>query len=136
MLRALLILLSALTLFAQKPELSDADIEVQLHTRLAKSVIGNDHFTVRVKGGIVYWEGSTTVGQHKGAATRMAKSSGARRVVNNIRVSSSKKAATPASAAAPASKKDAPKGSAPPAAASPAPALKRASVQWMPVQPR
>ena len=33
------------------------------------------------------WTGSTTVMQHKGAATRMAKAAGAIQVVNNIKVS-------------------------------------------------
>lgn len=76
----------ALTGLAQAPPATDAQIEAQLHDRLAKSVVGKDGFTVKVKGGVVYWEGTTPVAQHKGAATRMAKSSGARRVVNNIKV--------------------------------------------------
>ena len=37
-----------------------------------------DGFTVRVQGGIAYWDGSTSVVQHKGAATRMAKTAGAK----------------------------------------------------------
>ncbi len=77
---------------AQAPPATDAQIEAQLHDRLAKSVVGKDGFTAKVKGGVVYWEGTTSVAQHKGAATRMAKSSGARRVVNNIRVVNNGKA--------------------------------------------
>lgn len=69
----------------------DKEIEAALRAKLAKSKIGADGFTVRVQGGVAYWEGSTTVLQHKGAATRMAKSAGARLVVNNIKVSDAAK---------------------------------------------
>lgn len=65
----------------------DVQVEAAIRARLAKSVIGKDGLTVRVQGGVAYWAGSTTVMQHKGAATRMAKSAGARKVVNNIQVS-------------------------------------------------
>ncbi|HVT92918.1 MAG TPA: BON domain-containing protein [Bryobacteraceae bacterium] len=64
----------------------DATIEQSLRTKLAKSKIGKDGFQVHVKGGVVTWEGHTSVAQHKGAATRMAHASGATRVVNNIHV--------------------------------------------------
>ncbi len=64
----------------------DVQIESEIRTRLAKSVIGKDGLTVRVQGGVAYWDGTTNVVQHKGAATRMAKSSGAKKVVNNIKV--------------------------------------------------
>ena len=64
----------------------DAQIEAEIRARLAKSVIGKDGFTVRVQGGVAYWEGNTDVVQHKGAATRMAKSAGANKVVNKIKV--------------------------------------------------
>ncbi len=67
--------------------LSDAEIERNIRTKLAKSKIGKDGFTVKVKGGVVTWEGSTNVIQHKGAATRMARTSGATQVVNNIKIS-------------------------------------------------
>jgi BON domain len=65
----------------------DKETESLIRTKLAKSKIGKDGFTVRVQGGVAYWDGSTNVVQHKGAATRMAKSSGAKRVVNNIKIS-------------------------------------------------
>ncbi|HUA84159.1 MAG TPA: BON domain-containing protein [Bryobacteraceae bacterium] len=65
----------------------DKEIEAVINGKLAKSKIGKDGFKVRVQGGVATWEGSTTVLQHKGAATRMAKSSGAKKVVNNIKVS-------------------------------------------------
>ena len=71
---------------------TDAQIEQTLRTRLAKSKIGADHFRFRVQGGVVYWEGTTDVVQHKGSATRMAKAAGARAVVNKIQVSAAARA--------------------------------------------
>ena len=71
----------------------DIQIEADIRARLAKSVIGKDGFTVRVQGGVAYWEGNTDVVQHKGSATRMAKSAGAKKVVNNIKVGDSAKQA-------------------------------------------
>ncbi len=65
----------------------DRQIEATIRAKLAKSKIGKDGLTVRVQGGIAYWEGSTGVVQHKGSATRMAKTAGAKAVVNNIKVS-------------------------------------------------
>lgn len=64
----------------------DAQIEAAIRARLTKSKIGKDGLTVRVQGGVAYWDGTTNVVQHKGAATRMAKSAGAKKVVNNIKV--------------------------------------------------
>lgn len=64
----------------------DKAIEAAIQTKLAKSKIGKDGFKVRVQGGVATWEGSTEVMQHKGAATRMAKTAGARIVVNNIKI--------------------------------------------------
>lgn len=70
---------------------TDAQIEQILKAKLAKSKIGEDKLTFRVQGGVVTWNGSTNVIQHKGTATRMAKTSGARAVVNNIQVSEAAK---------------------------------------------
>lgn len=70
----------------------DKQIEAAIRAKLAKSKIGKDGFTVRVQGGVAYWEGSTGVVQHKGAATRMAKTAGAHAVINNIKVSDAAKA--------------------------------------------
>ena len=70
----------------------DKAIEAAIRAKLAKSKIGQDGFTVRVQGGVAYWDGTTNVVQHKGSATRMAKTAGAVRVVNNIRVSEEAKA--------------------------------------------
>jgi hypothetical protein len=127
MLRLLILLVSALAAMAQvppKPVATDAQIEAQIHDRLAKSVIGKDGIVAKVKGGVVYWEGTTAVAQHKGAATRMAKSSGARRVVNNIKVI--KKAG-----GSPAPQKPT-AGAVSPAAEPP---LKRVTVKWLPARP-
>ena len=65
---------------------NDGQLEATIHTKLAKSKIGKDGFRFHVQHGVVTWEGTTSVPQHKGAATRMARSSGAVQVVNNIKV--------------------------------------------------
>ena len=64
----------------------DKQIETKIREKLAKSKIGADGFKVRVQGGIATWEGKTSVIQHKGAATRMAKTAGAKAVVNHIEI--------------------------------------------------
>jgi BON domain len=66
---------------------SDAEIEATIKAKLLKSKIGKDGFQVHVKEGVATWTGATTIMQHKGAATRMAKAAGAIQVVNNIKVS-------------------------------------------------
>ena len=71
----------------------DKEIESAIRAKLEKSKIGKDGFKVRVQGGVAYWEGTTEVVQHKGAATRMAKTAGAGRVVNNIKISDAAKRA-------------------------------------------
>ena len=123
MLRILILLALAAVGLAQPAPATDAQIEAKLHDKLAKSVIGKDGFTAKVKGGVVYWDGSTAIAQHKGAATRMAKSSGARRVVNNIQVKKS-----PTKNPVPAKQATA----APPPASEPTPDLKRVTVKWRP----
>ena len=99
LLRVLAFALCSLELFAQAPKPApvagfqeDQRIESTIKAKLAKSKIGADGFTVRVQGGVAYWDGTTNVVQHKGSATRMAKSAGAKRVVNNIKVSDAAKA--------------------------------------------
>jgi hypothetical protein len=67
---------------------TDAQIDALIRTKLAKSKIGKDGFKFHVARGIVTWEGTTDVVQHKGSATRMARTAGAVSVVNNIQVSS------------------------------------------------
>ena len=105
MMRTLLLLLFALVLTAadnkSTPKKSpppqgtsaneDRDIERKIREKLERAKIGQDGFKVRVQGGVAYWEGKTDVVQHKGAATRMAKTAGAKAVVNNIQVSDSAK---------------------------------------------
>jgi hypothetical protein len=66
---------------------SDTQIEATIRAKLAKSKIGKDGFRFHVQRGVVTWEGTTSVVQHKGSATRMAKSAGAVQVINNIQIS-------------------------------------------------
>src|SRR4029077_10729876 len=73
---------------------SDAEIEATIKAKLAKSKIGKDGFQVHVKDRVATWTGTTSVMQHKGAATRMAKTAGATRVVNNIKASEDSAATT------------------------------------------
>ncbi len=73
---------------------SDAEIEATIKAKLAKSKIGKEGFQVHIKDGVATWTGTTSVMQHKGAATRMAKAAGAIRVVNNIKVSEQEAAKT------------------------------------------
>src|SRR6266850_4769793 len=76
-----------LTKSHSQEKFSDAEIEATIKAKLAKSKIGKDGIQVHVKAGVATWTGNTTVMQHKGAATRMAKTAGAIRVVNNIKIS-------------------------------------------------
>jgi hypothetical protein len=69
------------------PVKSDAEIEKEIRARLAKSKIGAENFKVHVQGGVATFEGKTDVVQHKGVATRLAKSSGAVAVSNHIEIS-------------------------------------------------
>jgi hypothetical protein len=71
--------------------LTDAEIEKAIKVKLAKSKIGADKFQFRVQGGVATIEGRTDVIQHKGAATRMAKTAGAVAVVNHIQISEAAK---------------------------------------------
>jgi hypothetical protein len=70
---------------------ADAQIERTIKNKLVKSKMNSDHFTVSVVKGVATIEGTTNVMQHKGAMTRMAKSSGATSVQNNIRISDAAK---------------------------------------------
>ncbi|MCS7024762.1 MAG: BON domain-containing protein [Bryobacteraceae bacterium] len=70
-----------------KPALSDTEIERAFLARLAKSKIGPNNVRIRVSNGVATLEGRVNVLQHKGAATRMAKSAGARHVINRIELS-------------------------------------------------
>lgn len=77
---------------AAKSPVPDAAIDAALRAKLSRSKIGADHFQFRVQNGVVTWTGKTDVIQHKGSATRMAKSAGARQVDNRIQVSEAAKA--------------------------------------------
>lgn len=71
---------------------SDAQIEAAIRAKLAKSPkLGPEKFQVHVQGGVATIEGKTDVVQHKGTATRMAKSAGALAVNNHIQISDSAK---------------------------------------------
>ncbi len=72
---------------AKRVAISDADLEKTIRAKLARSKISADGFEVRVAGGVATLEGKTDVVQHKGVATRMAKTAGAVRVVNRIQIS-------------------------------------------------
>ena len=65
---------------------SDAEIEATIKAKLSKSKIGKDGFQIHVKEGVATWTGTTGTMQHKGAATRMAKTAGAIQVLNNIKI--------------------------------------------------
>jgi BON domain len=70
---------------------SDSQIDATIRAKLAKSKIGKDGFKFHVQHGVVTWEGSTNVIQHKGSATRMARTAGATQVINNIQISGAAK---------------------------------------------
>src|SRR5437016_207794 len=74
---------------AVKPraQLSDLAIEQNIRARFAKSKIAPEKFQVKVQGGVATIEGKTDVIQHKGAATRMAKTGGAIQVINKVQIS-------------------------------------------------
>lgn len=65
----------------------DAQIERTIRAKFGKSKINADHFTVSVQNGIATIEGKTGVIQHKGVATRLAKTGGALAVQNHIQIS-------------------------------------------------
>ncbi len=72
---------------APAPHLTDAQIDAAIRIKLAKSKIAADKFTYRVQHGVVTIEGKTDVVQHKGAATRLARTAGAVAVSNHVQIS-------------------------------------------------
>jgi hypothetical protein len=79
---------------ARRPQAakSDAQIEAAIKAKLAKSPkLSVERLQVHVQGGVATFEGKTDVVQHKGTATRMAKSAGAVAVNNHIQVSEAAK---------------------------------------------
>lgn len=63
---------------------SDTELEKAIRARFAESKIGADKFEVHVQGGRATITGNTNVLQHKGVATRLARSTGATEVVNKV----------------------------------------------------
>lgn len=78
---------SSLSKSHSEGKFSDVEIEATIKAKLAKSKIGQDGLQVHVKDRVATWTGTTSVMQHKGAATRMAKAAGALQVTNNIKIS-------------------------------------------------
>uniref|UniRef100_Q02AM7 BON domain-containing protein n=1 Tax=Solibacter usitatus (strain Ellin6076) TaxID=234267 RepID=Q02AM7_SOLUE len=74
-----------------QPKLTDAQLEAAIRAKFAKSKIHEDKFTVRVQGGVAHIEGKTDVIQHKGVATRMARTAGAVMVDNRVQISQAAK---------------------------------------------
>lgn len=77
----------SLCAFGSDPAPSDVAVEKDIKMRFARSKGSAKSFQVKVQGGIATIEGSTNVIQHKAGATRMAKSAGAKSVINNVKVS-------------------------------------------------
>ncbi len=76
---------------AAVPRKSDKEIEATIRAKFAKSKINADKFTVHVQGGVATIEGRTDVVQHKGVATRLAKTGGALAVNNRVQSSDAAK---------------------------------------------
>jgi hypothetical protein len=76
---------------AAAPRKSDKEIEAIIRAKFAKSKINADKFTVHVQGGVATIEGHTDVVQHKGVATRLAKTGGALAVNNKVQSSDAAK---------------------------------------------
>jgi osmotically-inducible protein OsmY len=74
-----------------RPAMSDAQLEAVIRAKFAKSKINAEKLQVHVQGGVATIEGRTDVVQHKGTATRMAKTAGAVAVSNHIQVSDAAK---------------------------------------------
>ncbi|MEX2262279.1 MAG: BON domain-containing protein [Bryobacteraceae bacterium] len=65
---------------------SDSRLERAIRARFARSKIAKNAFAVEVRGGVATLTGRTGIVQHKGTATRLARSAGAAKVVNQIQV--------------------------------------------------
>lgn len=76
---------------ARPAAVPDSEIERVIRAKFAKSKISADKFTAHVQGGVATITGHTDVIQHKGTATRLAKTAGALAVVNNIEISQAAK---------------------------------------------
>ncbi|MBC7925020.1 MAG: BON domain-containing protein [Bryobacteraceae bacterium] len=89
--RILLVFLSVMALASPVPKTSptrsDTEIEADFKVRMARSKLASDGIQIRVRAGAATLTGRVEVMQHKGNATRMAKSAGAREVHNQIEIS-------------------------------------------------
>jgi hypothetical protein len=84
---ALLLIASAFAaVCAAPPPMGDSAIQAAIQAKFAKSKIAEEKFRVTVKAGVAYIEGKTDIPQRKGVATRLAKTGGAKEVVNRIEV--------------------------------------------------
>src|SRR4051812_39480338 len=81
---ALALLCGSLSAAAPK---TDSAIELDFRARLSRSKLASDGIQIHARGGVATLTGHTSVIQHKGTATRMAKSAGANSVVNKIEIS-------------------------------------------------
>lgn len=72
---------------ASAPHWKDAELRKAIEQRFARSAIAVDKFKVDVNDGVAHITGKTDVIQHKGVATRLARSMGARAVKNDVEVS-------------------------------------------------
>lgn len=95
MLRLFLIL--TLLISARATVNEDTAITNKLKAKLSHSRLRSDPLQYKVLDGVVEWSGTVRIPQRKGAATRMAKSAGAKRVVNRIVVQSAASPSTPKS---------------------------------------
>jgi hypothetical protein len=82
-------------LLAGAASAGDGDIQKVIQEKFARGKLAADHFSVKVQNGVATIEGETAVSQRKGAATRIAKTAGAREVRNCIRVKPSTSGAPP-----------------------------------------
>jgi len=69
------------------PRWKDTELKKAIEERFARSAIAPNRFRVDVNDGVARITGKTEVLQHKGVATRLARSMGARQVQNEIEVS-------------------------------------------------
>jgi hypothetical protein len=83
-----------------KASIGDTELERSIRARFARSKISTNGFTVKVQGGLAILEGKTSIIQHKGTATRLAKSAGAKQVDNRIEISEAARAKATAKLAA------------------------------------
>jgi len=68
------------------PRWKDVELKKTIEDRFARSAIAVDKFKVEVNDGVARITGKTDVMQHKGVATRLAKSMGARAVQNDVEI--------------------------------------------------